>query len=57
MSRIYFDQILQDLQQLSDAELVRVAQEEYGLDHVSEQDSRASILDACISIEQKNFFS
>lgn len=56
MSQVFFNEILQELQQMSHDELVRVAQEEYGLEWVSEEDSRSSILDACLSVEQKNFY-
>lgn len=51
-----FDQIAQELQALELRELVVVAQEQYGLDWVSESEDVGTIVDACVAVEQHNFF-
>jgi hypothetical protein len=50
-----FDQIRVELEDMSDIELVEVARESYGLD-VDATDSRKSIVDRCLAVEQHNFF-
>lgn len=56
MMNSVFDQIAQELQALELRELVVVAQEQYGLDWVSESEDVGTIVDACVAVEQHNFF-
>jgi len=51
-----FDEIRAELKALTNLELIEVAHESYGLDWVSEHDPIDIILDACLSVEQKNLF-
>jgi len=50
-----FDQIRAELESMSDIELIEVARESYGLE-VDALDSRTSIVDQCLAVEQHNFF-
>ncbi len=51
-----FDEIRAELQFLTRDELTQVAQNEYGLDWVTNQTAVKTVLDACVAVEQENFF-
>lgn len=56
MFSVIVQETLEELHTMTPGELVKVAHEHYGLDWVTEQDDITEVIDACISIEQQNFF-
>lgn len=52
-----FDDIRFELQNLTYNELCHTAQNDYGLDWVTKSTEVGVIIDACIAVEQTNFFS
>lgn len=51
-----FDEIRADLESLSDVELRRIAEDQYGLE-VDVADTRATIVDRCLAVEQHNCYA
>ena len=50
-----FDEIRTELESLSDMELVEVARESYGLD-IELTESRKTVIELCLAVEQHNFY-